>query len=83
MPDTNESFSNFLKQTEENKIEGRSLLDEEELWEIPQTQKICLKIFEGANSMIQSEKTSEQRKETRKLQEEEGQKLNIEYHQFT
>lgn len=68
-PDTNESFSNFLKWTEKDKIEGRSLLDEEELWEIPQTQKICLKLFEGANSMIQSEKTSEQRKETQKLKQ--------------
>lgn len=67
MPDTNESFSNFLKRTVDDKIEGRSLLDEEEFGEIPQTQKICLKIVEGANNMIQSEKTSEQRKETQKL----------------
>lgn len=66
MPDTNESFSNFLKQTEEDKIEGRLLLDGEELGQIPQTQRICLKIFEGANSMIQSESFQTKKKKKKK-----------------
>lgn len=38
---------------------------------------ICLKIFEGANSMIQSESFPNEEKE------EDDQKLNIKYHQFT